>query len=161
MKIITPADLRALSAEAFTAARRRMNRNLHPALTDPVQRMLNAFEPGTCVRPHRHTDPGKWELFVALSGRAVVLIFDAGGCVQERHEVAPAGPVRVVEIPAGTWHTLAALETGTVLLEIKAGPYVPAAPQDFAAWAPAEGSDAAIAFERWCHGARVGDRAAR
>lgn len=161
MKLITPDDLQALSREAATAPRRRKNLNLHPALADPVQRMLNAFEPGTYVRPHRHTDPGKWELFAALHGHAVVLVFDADGRVQGRYEVAPTGPVQVVEIPAGTWHTLAALETGTVLLEVKAGPYVPAAPEDFAAWAPVEGSDAARTLERWFCGAHVGERAPR
>ena len=159
MKAITLADLRALSAEASTAARRRKNLNLHPALTDPVQRLLNALEPGTYVRPHRHTAPAKWELMAIIAGRALLLVFDDDGVVRERIELDAATPV--VEVPPATWHTLVALEAGTVLLEIKAGPYVPAVPQDFAAWAPVEGSDAAIAFERWCHGARAGDRAPR
>jgi len=152
------AELAELVVAAQNAARRRKNLNLHPTLADPVQRLLNAFEPGTYVRPHRHGDPGKWEFFAILHGRALVLAFDAAGCVQERHELAPAGAVQVIEIPAGTWHTLAALESGTVLLEVKPGPYTPAGPQDFASWAPPEGTDAAVTLERWFHTARVGDR---
>ena len=155
---VSSADLAALVVEAQNAPRKRMNLNLHPALTDPVQRLLNAFEPGTYVRPHRHSDPGKWEFFAILHGRALVLAFDAAGIVQERHELAPAGAVQVIEIAAGTWHTLAALESGTLLLEVKPGPYTPAGPQDFAPWAPAEDSSEAVALERWLHAARVGDR---
>lgn len=160
MKIVSHNDLAALSDAARAAARRRQNRNLHPALDDPVQRLLNAFEPGTYVRPHRHTDPGKWELFALLAGRARVLTFDAAGVVQTCHELS-AAEVKVAEIPAGTWHALAALESGTVLLEVKPGPYTPAGPRDFAPWAPAEGSAAAAVLERWFHTARVGETAPR
>lgn len=160
MKIVTRAELAALVGEARHAPRRRKNLNLHPTLSDPVQRLLNAFEPGSYVRPHRHANPDKWEFFTILQGRALVLAFDADGIVQERHELAPDA-VPVIEIAAGTWHTLAALESGTLLLEVKPGPYIPAGPQDFAAWAPTEGSPEAVALERWFHAARVGDRAPR
>jgi hypothetical protein len=66
-----------------------------------------------------------------------------------------------VEIPPGTWHALAALEPGTVLLEVKEGPYAPAAAENFAPWAPAEGTEAVGALERWFHSARVGEHAPR
>ncbi len=161
IKVVTPADLAALVIEAQNEPRQRKNLNLHPTLADPVQRLLNAFEPGTYVRPHRHSEPGKWEFFAILHGRALLLAFDAAGVVLERHELAPAGAVQVIEIAAGTWHTLAALESGTLLLEVKPGPYIPAGPQDFAPWAPIEGSPEAMALERWLHVARVGDRAPR
>src|SRR3990172_7922439 len=72
MLSITNDDLNDLTRAARAAGRRRMNRNLHPALTDQVQRLLNAFEPGTYVRPHRH-DAGRWELFLILRGRALLL----------------------------------------------------------------------------------------
>ena len=153
------ADLAALVSEAQNAPRKRKNLNLHPTLDDPVQRLLNAFEPGTYVRPHRHDVPGKWEFFAILQGRALALAFDTTGVVQERYELAPGGVVQVIEIAAGTWHTLAALESGTLLLEVKPGPYMPAGPQDFAPWAPPEGSAGAVTLERWFQMARVGDRA--
>ena len=158
---VSSVDLAVLVIEAQNAPRQRKNLNLHPTLADPVQRLLNAFEPGTYVRPHRHSDPGKWELFVILHGRAAALSFDATGIVQERHELAPTGGVQVIEIAAGTWHTLAALESGTVLLEVKPGPYAPAEPQDFAPWAPPEGTSAAVTLERWFRSARVGEPAPR
>jgi len=159
MQPITRADLARLAAEAQAAPRRRKNRNLHTRLDDPVQRLLNALEPGTYVRPHRHEAPAKWELLTILSGRAVLLILSDDGVVQQRVELGDATPV--VEIPPATWHTLAALEPETVLLEVKPGPYVPTAPSDFAAWAPEEGSAAAADLECWCRDARVGERAPR
>ena len=159
MKIVTSADLAALVVAAQNTPRKRKNLNLHPSLADPVQRLLNAFEPGTYVWPHRHNAPGKWEFFAILHGRAQVLTFDDAGTVLERHELSPTGPVQAVEIAAGTWHTLVASESGTVLLEVKPGPYTPAGPQDFAPWAPPEGTPGAVTLERWFQAARVGDRA--
>jgi cupin fold WbuC family metalloprotein len=58
--------------------------------------------------------------------------------------LSPRGPDFVVEIPAGDWHTLLALEPGTVWFEVKAGPYAPPAPSEIAPFAPApEDPDAA------------------
>ena len=45
-------------------------------------------------------------------------------------ELAPCGPVVALNIPAGQWHTVHALEPGTVILEVKDGPYVPLAEED-------------------------------
>jgi cupin fold WbuC family metalloprotein len=158
MKLLTQDRLRALSSEAAATPRRRKNLNLHAELADPIQRLCNAFEPGTYVRPHRHAQGGCWELLVALSGTAVVLSFEEDGTVRERVELAAAGPTRGLELPAGAWHTLAALEPGTVLFEVKPGPYAPLADKDFAAWAPVEGDPRCAAFERWYCAARPGDR---
>lgn len=159
MRTVTRAELAALTAAAHGSARRRQNLNLHPALADPVQRLLNAFEPSTYVRPHRHAAPGKWELFAWLAGRAVVLGFSDDGEVTERVEIDATTPL--AEIPAGCWHTLAALEPGTVLLEVKPGPYAPLVPEGFAAWSPADGTPPAVALEQWFRHARVGARAPR
>lgn len=159
MKRITRADLAELSVEARAVARRRKNLNLHASLDDPVQRLLNALEPGTYVRPHRHAEPAKWELMTIVSGRAVLLVFSDDGIVRQRIDLDRDTPI--VEIPPATWHMLAALEPGTVLLEVKPGPYGPTAPADFADWAPAEGSGIAAGLEQWCRGARVGERAPR
>jgi cupin fold WbuC family metalloprotein len=157
MKRIETGDLETLSHEAAASDRLRANRNLHDDLAEPVQRMLNAFEPGTYVRPHRHADPPKWELFLALKGAAACLTFDDAGTVTERCDITAGGPLFGVEIPAGTWHTLVALEPGTVLFELKEGPFQPLADKDFAAWAAAEGTGEAEALETWLHGARPGD----
>ncbi len=146
MKLVTTALIEELGRQAATAPRRRTNFNLHPQLDDPVQRFLNAIEPGSYVRPHRHTNPSRWELFVILAGAALVVILDDEGRVTERVELDAGGPVRAIEIPAGAWHTLAAREPGTVLFEFKAGPYAAVDDKDFAAWAPREGDAACHSF---------------
>jgi len=157
MKQIDNKLLQRLHAEAAASARGRTNHNLHPSLEDPVQRFLNAIEPGSYVRPHRHHAPPRWELFVIVEGHAAVLTFDAGGKVKERVEIAAQGAVRLTEIPAGEWHTLVALRPGTVLLEVKQGPYQPPGDDNFAPWAPQEGDPLCRQLEQWFRQAVPGE----
>lgn len=154
IKRIDADDLETLIAQAAASPRRRRNLNLHESLDDPVQRFLNDFEPGTYVRPHRHAD--KWELFALIQGAAAVLTFDDEGRVRERVELNAGVGARVVEIPAGAWHTLVSLASATILLEVKPGPYEPSAPAEFAPWAPAEGELGAAALEQRLRTAQTG-----
>lgn len=157
IKHINDALLEGLYEEADRSRRKRTNFNLHESLDDPVQRFLNVMQPGTYVRPHRHKNPVKWELTVALRGRAAVLVLKPDGTVCERIELDAMGPHLGVEIPAWTWHTYAALAPGTVLLEVKRGPYTADGDKDFAAWAPQEGEAGSAAFERRIRSAQPGD----
>ena len=139
MNRVDLARLARLSQAAHANPRLRQNENLH-AMQDPIHRLLNATEPGTYVQPHRHLDPPKTETLGVIRGRGAVLVFDDRGGLQERALLAPEGPDLLVELPPGAWHSLVALEPGTVWFEVKAGPYVPPTPADIAAWAPAPGS---------------------
>jgi len=159
MKCLDTAQLRALSAEAADHPRRRRNYNLHASAADPVQRMLNAFEPGTYIRPHRHRD--KWELFVILSGRADVLTFDDDGRLAARAALDATEGTRVIEIAQGAWHSLVSHAPQTVMFEVKQGPYVPTAPEDFASWAPPEGDAATRECEQWFRTATPGSHLKR
>lgn len=144
LKVVDSGDLGRLSGAAAASLRGRANFNLHPELADPVQRFLNAIEPGSYVRPHRHAlAEGRWELFVILSGAVAVLVFNDDARVVERVELDAAGGTLAVEIPPGVWHALTALKPGSVMFEFKPGPYSPLSDKDFAAWAPAEGDPAA------------------
>ncbi len=155
MKVIDQKALDGASLSALRSPRRRSNWNLHEKLEDPVQRLFNAIEPGTYIRPHRHGD-GIWELFLLVRGSAVLLIFDDGGDVTERFLLAAGGPQLGVEIPPRAWHTMASLEPGTIFFEVKQGPYVPPQPEDVASWAPAEGDARKAAFEAWFRSAAAG-----
>jgi cupin fold WbuC family metalloprotein len=139
VRIITPSDLESLSRNAIGNLRRRQNLNLHADYADPCQRLFNAVEPGSYIRPHRHTDPPKPEFFLAVRGRFVLLLFDGEGMVINTVHLAPAGPSVAVEVPSGAWHTIVALEPGSIFFEAKPGPYVALTDKDFAPWAPAEG----------------------
>jgi cupin fold WbuC family metalloprotein len=155
MKQLDPESVQALCAEAASSPRARAHALWHADHGDPVQRLVMAMQPGTYVRPHRHASPDRWETLLALRGRVALITFDDSGTVTRRVELAPAGPAQVVELPAATWHTLVALERDSVLFEFKQGPY---APQEFAAWAPAEGDVAAAAAEEWLCSAVPGAR---
>lgn len=139
LKIVTPADLDELSRAAQGGPRRRLNLNMHGDYLDACQRLFNAVEPDSYLRPHRHTDPPKPECFVAVRGRFHLLLFDDAGTIVERIGLSPAGPVVAVDVPAGAWHAIVALESGSLFFETKPGPYSPLTDKDFAPWAPAEG----------------------
>ena len=116
-----------------------------------------AAEPESYFRPHRHPDPGKWELFLVLRGAAAVILLEKDGAVLDRTELSAAGPVRAAEVPPGVWHTLAVLEKRTLLFEVKPGPYAALSDKDFAPWSPEEGSPPAQPFVSWLRSARRGD----
>ena len=69
MKIINEQLLDETQAKALQSPRLRMNYNFHEKLDDPINRLLNAMEPGTYLRPHRHLNPAKDEIFLLLRGK--------------------------------------------------------------------------------------------
>jgi cupin fold WbuC family metalloprotein len=158
MKIITASAISDLTTAAAGSERLRCNLNLHPQLSDPIQRLFNAFEPNTYVRPHRHSDPRRWEVFVAIRGSIAVLTFDDAGTVCERTVIGRDEAAIAVEIPAGIWHTVASREPGTVLFELKPGPYMPLTDKDFATWAAAEGDPTCGQMTAWFLSAAAGER---
>lgn len=121
---ITQAILDNLSAQAKASPRLRMNLDLRNSADDQSQRMLNAIEPGSVVPIHRHQKTS--ETVVCLRGRLVEEHYDELERIcTEAIELSPNGPVVALNIPAGQWHTVRALESGTVILEVKDGPYEP------------------------------------
>ena len=146
LEVIDAALLDAVTAEARSSPRRRKNRNLHAAESEPCNRLLNAVEPDSYVAPHRHLDPDKDETFAVLRGRFGVIAFDDQGGVSGT-SVFEAGTNRMAATVAhGTWHTLVSLQPGSVFLEAKGGPYAPLLQEERAPWAPAEGAPDAPAY---------------
>lgn len=156
MKRIDRTLLATLSTQAAASPRKRAHHNLHPQLDDPIQRLCIAMEPGTYVRPHRHMQPETWEILLILSGAVALLIFDDNGAVLERVELAAGGEVTAVEIPANTWHAVVSLQAGTVVFEVKQGPYAPINEINYATWSPADGAQAE-SLEGWYRHAQAGD----
>ena len=139
--IITQQVLDELTAQAKTSPRLRMNLDLRDSEEDTSQRMLNAIEPGSPLPIHRHQKTS--ETVVCLRGRLVEEYYDEflrpteqankferERICTERIELSPNGPVVALNIPAGQWHTVRALESGTVILEMKDGAYTPQSPED-------------------------------
>lgn len=126
---ITQTLLDKLTEEAKASPRLRMNYDLRNSDSDKSQRMLNAIEPGSPLPIHRHQKTS--ETVVCLRGRLVEEYYDEleRRCT-EAIELSPNGPVVGLNIPAGQWHTVRALESGSVILEMKDGPYEPTMPED-------------------------------
>ena len=121
---ITQALLDKLTVEAKESPRLRMNLDLRNSVEDTSQRMLNAIEPASEVPIHRHQKTS--ETVVCLRGRLVEEYYDELERIcTERIELSPNGPVVALNIPAGQWHTVRALESGSVILEMKEGAYEP------------------------------------
>ena len=126
---ITQAILDSLTEQAKASPRLRMNRDLRNSSEDQSQRMLNAIEPGSPLPIHRHQKTS--ETVVCLRGRLVWEFYDELERIcTETVELSPNGPVVALNIPAGQWHTVKALESGSVILEMKDGPYEPQNPAD-------------------------------
>ncbi len=121
---ITQALLDNLTEQAKVSPRLRINLDLRNSPEDKSQRMLNALEPGTPLPIHRHRQSS--ETVVCLRGRLVEEFYDEleRRCV-ESIELSPNGSVVALNIPIGQWHTVRVLESGTVIMEVKDGPYEP------------------------------------
>jgi cupin fold WbuC family metalloprotein len=146
MKIVTPELLQQLTESARTSPRLRKNHNLHPSDESRCHRLLNAIEPGSYIRPHRHLDPEKDEAFILMSGRLGVIQFSDAGEVTETVTLSHQDGLLAADIPYGVFHTAVSLEPGTVFYEAKAGPYLPLNEAEFAAWAPPEGDGRAAQY---------------
>ena len=136
---ITRALTEKLIAEAKASPRKRKNLNFHKNPEELIQRMVNAMEPETYVRPHRHPALHP-EIFVILKGRALLLEFNDDGSIHEQCTLSLGEDVIGLESTPETWHTLVVREPGTVLFIVELGPYDPATAKEFAPWAPTEES---------------------
>lgn len=138
-------DLRlldSLTEQAKASPRLRMNMDLRDSAEDQSQRMLNALEPGTVLPIHRHRKTA--ETVAILRGRAVQHLYDEEGRLVESVLLEPFGAdchiagaprndvetVPAMQVEMGQWHRLEALESGTVILEMKDGAYEPISPVD-------------------------------
>lgn len=126
--IITSKFLNIISAQAKESPRLRKNFNLHETLDSKVQRLFNAMEPGTVIPVQRHRNTAE-TLMLVRGKMKVVLYNDNKNIIEEAilsHESGNYG----VHIPVGVWHCVEILEPGTVMFEVKEGPYEPLKPED-------------------------------
>ncbi len=140
IKVVSDQVLNTLSDEAIRSDRLRKNLNFHKMADDPMQRMLNAFEPGTYIAPHKHENPDKRELFILIRGKLLVVIFHESGMISDYIFLDREKGNFAVEIAPKTWHTVISFEKGSIAFEIKDGPYCPDTDKNYAPWAPPENS---------------------
>jgi len=123
LKIINQILLDELSQKASESERLRMNHNLHDSLENPVQRLLNALEPGTIIPIHRHLHTD--EVYILLTGSIRVMLYNDEKEIIDTFLLNPIEGNHGIQIPAGQWHGIEVLEHGSVIFEVKQGPYTP------------------------------------
>jgi cupin fold WbuC family metalloprotein len=144
--------LNLLTHSAEQSSRQRQHKNIHLHYNEPCQRLFNAIGLTSYIRPHRHSIDPKDECLIAVRGRMALLVFDDIGHVQhvvrfgvqttEAQQAIGVG----VNLPAGVWHTVIAEVPGSILFEVKSGPFNPEQAKEYAAWAPEEDAPEAAEY---------------
>ena len=126
--IIDSNILDILSGQAKVNPRLRQSFDLRNSVEDKSQRMLNALEPGTVMPIHRHRNSS--ETMIVIKGSLKEYFYDEQGNVTGEWVCAPNSDCIGINIPAGQWHNLECLESGTVLFESKDGAWEPLGDED-------------------------------
>ena len=122
MKIIDEQLIGEVVAQAKKSPRLRMNYNFHQSLSDKCHRFLNALEIGTQIPVHHHVT--KDETFIILKGKVRVNTYNDNGEIIDSIVLSSESGRYGVDIPRNTWHGLECLESGSVIFEVKEGPFV-------------------------------------
>ena len=122
MKIIDEQLIDKVVEQAKKSPRLRMNYNFHQSLNDKCHRFLNALEIGTQIPVHHHVT--KDETFIILKGKVRVNTYNDNGEIIDSIVLSSESGRYGVDIPKNTWHGLECLESGSVIFEVKEGPFV-------------------------------------
>ena len=128
MKIIDSQLLAAVTEQAKNSPRLRMNHNFHQSMDSKSQRLLNALEMGTELPIHRHQHTA--ETYILLQGSIKVLFYNEKKELIDSTVLNPLEGKFGVDIPASQFHTIEILENGSVIFEVKDGPYTPLEEKD-------------------------------
>ena len=123
MKLIDKSLLDTVTSGAKESNRLRMNYNFHDSLDAPCQRLLNALEPETIVPIHRHQHTS--ETYILLRGKLRMMFYNDDKEIIEETILSSESANYGIHIPAGVWHAMEVLASGTVIFETKDGPYLP------------------------------------
>lgn len=146
LSILTRGALEQTVAYSRQSPRQRVIQPFHRSEGDRLQRMFNAVQPASYVRPHRHLEPPKAEAWILLRGSVAFFTFEDDGRIRDILRLAHDGEAFGVDLIPGVYHTFIALEADTVIYEVKDGPYVASTDKSFAPWAPAEGAPEVPAY---------------
>jgi len=144
--VLTAQTVATAVAYSRESPRRRVIQPFHKDAGDTMHRMLNAIQPDSYIRPHRHLEPPKAEAFILLSGAIAFFAFEDDGNVRDCLRLAAGSDAFGVDLAPGVYHAFIALERDTVIYEVKPGPYASSNDKSFAPWAPAEGAPEALPY---------------
>lgn len=132
--------------DAYISPRKRAHLNIHESFTDVIQKTMIACCKETYISPHYHQHEHQKELFIRLTGRFLLIIFDQKGMVTNIINVDESNPV--YEIRPRVIHTILALDEINLILEIKEGPFIEGSAKEFPEWSPLEFKDNATYVDR-------------
>ena len=124
--------------ESRESSRKRIILPIHRKQEAPVQRMINFLQPGTYIRPHKHSMPHASESIVVLKGGILFFIFEKDGEVKKIFKLSDQLAENVIDFEPGVWHNFIVMEQDTILFEVKRGPYDDQTDNTFANWSPEE-----------------------
>lgn len=146
MKVFSSQYFDDLLSASMQSERLRAHANIHGSYADPCQKLFNAINAYSYIRPHRHSLDPKEECLIAIKGLFGLVMFTDQGLIESvtlfgsemYTEILsiPSG----IELPAGVWHTVVSLANNSVLFEVKSGPFDPSLAKELAPWAPEEGN---------------------
>ena len=100
------------------------------------------------MQPHLHPDVAKIEKIHLIRGKVAVIFFNDQGEI-EKCTLLGKGGVKLIEVPAFTWHTYVILTDYAVTYETMMGVYHPDTWKKTSGWAPLENTkDASIYLQR-------------
>ena len=136
LKVFDIEYISDLQNKAQNSQRKRKHSNIHESYQEPCQRLFNAIEFGSYIRPHRHFGDTSEELLIAVRGVMALFTFDDFGnvlhtVVFSSHKHGNENAVGL-QISGKIWHTVVALEQRCLVLEVKRGPFDPNNAKEFA-----------------------------
>lgn len=154
MKVFSCQYFEQLLDAASQSYRLRAHANVHRSYDEHCQKLFNAIQVNSYIRPHRHSLDPKDECLIAIKGLFGFITFNEQGQIEsvilfgsekysEKLSISSG-----LQLPSGTWHTVVSLVDDSILFEVKSGPFDPSLAKEFALWAPEEqGEDASRYLE--------------
>ena len=128
--------------KAKNSSRKRATYCFHKP-DDVLQRMLNVGFSETYVRPHKHENPEKLEIFIILKGKVGILFFDDEGNIKDKKIISKQNQVYLAEIPTKTWHSFIVISPDAAMYELILGKYDPETHKVYPNWAPEKSTEEA------------------
>ena len=137
---ISSLDIQAVIEQAGKSPTGRAQLSLSGELKErePLQAIINAGQPESYMRPHKHENPDKTEIVVILQGKVALVYFNDQGQIYQAEILEVNGSTRVVRTLPRVWHTTVFLREDSIVLSAIQGPYDEGTHKQLAPWAPAE-----------------------
>jgi cupin fold WbuC family metalloprotein len=115
-------------SDASDSVRKCQNRNIHRSFDEKCQRLMNAMGVKSYICPHRHLLDTKNECLISVRGLFAAVFFWDNGNVEQIEFFATEKFKNIsvgLELPLEAWHAVVALKHGSILFEVKEGPFYP------------------------------------